>query len=197
MGSAVVIPAEGSAVVLPPNYIAARIAIAKCDRVDECQDWANRSSALASYAQQSKDDALLLMAQRIRARAVRRCGELLNEIPAVPPTHTRKAEGQATRTSVATAAGMSEHQKNRALQVARVAEKQFDELVESDAPPGISTLARIGQKPRNLGRRFGIAAKRVKRFARWCEDNEPKSLRVVASKDDVRAIATWCKEFLT
>ena len=67
------------AVILPPTYIAARIALAKCDRVDECQEWASKATALSSYAKQAKDDALQVLADRIRARAVRRCGELLQQ----------------------------------------------------------------------------------------------------------------------
>jgi hypothetical protein len=34
-------------------------------------------AALASYAKQSEDETLMKLAMRIRARAVRRCGELL------------------------------------------------------------------------------------------------------------------------
>ena len=55
---------------LPMNYEAARQAIQTCAQVDECQDWADRAAALASYARQADDDLLLRQCQRIRARAV-------------------------------------------------------------------------------------------------------------------------------
>jgi hypothetical protein len=55
-------------------------AIAECSRIDECQTWADKAEAMASYAKQSKDDSLRKMADRIQARAIRRCGELLKQI---------------------------------------------------------------------------------------------------------------------
>lgn len=65
---------------LPRVYEAAREALATCQNVDECKDWADKAAALASYAKQSQDDSLMVMAQRIKARAVRRAGELLAQI---------------------------------------------------------------------------------------------------------------------
>src|SRR3990172_4366887 len=67
---------------LPVKYEAAKTALAECARVDECSTWAKKAAALASYARQSNDDSLEKMAMRIRARAIRRCGELYREIPA-------------------------------------------------------------------------------------------------------------------
>ncbi len=52
---------------LPASYDAARAALAKCDRIDECQDWANKAEALASYARMADDDTLRKHADRIRA----------------------------------------------------------------------------------------------------------------------------------
>lgn len=64
---------------LPVVYQKAKEALATCDRIDECKDWADKTAALASYAKQSEDEALFKMAMRIRGRALRRCGELLRE----------------------------------------------------------------------------------------------------------------------
>lgn len=64
---------------LPAVYERATKALAECSRIDECQSWANKAEALASCARQSKDDSLRKMADRIQARAIRRCGELLSE----------------------------------------------------------------------------------------------------------------------
>jgi hypothetical protein len=65
---------------IPATYQAAKTAIAECVRVDECQDWADKAEALASYARQADDDSLRRMANRIQARGIRRCGELIREI---------------------------------------------------------------------------------------------------------------------
>src|ERR1700719_1283840 len=73
---------------LPATYEGAKTALAACTRIDECQDWADRAEALASYARQAQDDALRKLADRIQARAIRRCGELLGQIKnaAGPPS---------------------------------------------------------------------------------------------------------------
>src|SRR5438046_9428855 len=65
---------------LPATYQSAKVALAECTRIDECQDWADKAEALASYAKQAQDDGLRKMADRIQARAIRRCGELLQQI---------------------------------------------------------------------------------------------------------------------
>jgi hypothetical protein len=67
---------------LPATYESAKQALAECSRIDECQNWADKGAALASYARQARDDTLFSFATRIKARALDRCGELLRQIPA-------------------------------------------------------------------------------------------------------------------
>jgi hypothetical protein len=50
-------------------------ALASCERIDECWEWANKAEALASYAKIADDDSLRIMADRIQARAVRRMAD--------------------------------------------------------------------------------------------------------------------------
>ena len=59
---------------LPKMYEGAKEALAECSRIDECADWANKAEALASYAKQAGDESLRKTADRIQARAIRRCG---------------------------------------------------------------------------------------------------------------------------
>ena len=66
---------------LPATYESAKQALAECSRIDECQNWADKAAALASYARQARDDTLFCFATRIKARALNRCGELLRQIP--------------------------------------------------------------------------------------------------------------------
>jgi len=56
-----------------------RRALATCERIDECKDWADKAAALASYAKQADDQTLHHLATRISARAIRRAGELLQQ----------------------------------------------------------------------------------------------------------------------
>src|SRR4029077_18890845 len=89
---------------LPATYEAARKAISECARVDECKSWADKSAALASYARQAKDESLRIMDDRIHARAIRRCGGLLKEVPSGQGSRNQHGElrdGAVTRQKAA------------------------------------------------------------------------------------------------
>lgn len=135
---------------LPAAYEAARNALATCSQIDECQDWADKAAALASYAKQAKDESLRKLAERIQARAIRRCGELLKLIDR--PEHggrpAKNPDGTDTvsRSQAARDAGLSERQKVTALRVASVPEESFEPQVESENPPTVTALAEQGKK---------------------------------------------------
>jgi hypothetical protein len=57
---------------LPATYEQAKMALTSCEKIDECQTWANKAEALASYAKMADDDSLRVLADRIQAQAVRR-----------------------------------------------------------------------------------------------------------------------------
>lgn len=113
---------------LPQAYEAARTALSNCASIDECQAWADKAEALASYAKQSNDNSLRLLADRIQARAVRRCGELLKQFDGRGNNqHTEGKEGTLlTQRTAADAAGISEHQRKTAVRVANVPEAAFE-----------------------------------------------------------------------
>lgn len=137
---------------LPVVYERATQALSECTRIDECKEWANKAEALASYARQSKDDTLRKMAERIQARAIRRCGELLKQIEPKQGANQNIHEGDhmkvLTRTEAATQAGLSEWQKVTAIRVANVPAPEFDTLVESEKPPTVTRLAELGKQER-------------------------------------------------
>lgn len=137
---------------LPANYTAATLAISKCERIDECKDWADKSAALATYAKQSGDKTLENAAMRIRARAIRRCGELLEEVEKATGAHLKRAgDGPLyqTRKSAAADAGLTPRQAKNAIRVANVGEESFEKQIESEEPPTITALAQQGKKPAN------------------------------------------------
>lgn len=145
------LPANISA-PLPASYEAAKTALAECQAIDECKDWADKAAALASYARQSEDLELEKMAQRIRARAMRRAGELLKQIEPAHGANQNISAGAhtnvVTRSDVAERAGMSKHQQVTAVRVASIPERQFTEQVESANPPTLTELARQGTQKR-------------------------------------------------
>lgn len=139
---------------LPRAYEAAQTALAQCQEVDECKEWADKSAALASYAKQAKDEGLERMAQRIRARAIRRAGELLAQIEPDKggrPTETRvDTHTGFTRSDAAREVGMSKHQQVQAVRIASVPEPEFEAAVEAPKPATLTQLAQAGIKPRPL-----------------------------------------------
>jgi hypothetical protein len=71
------------------------------------------------------------MADRIQARAIRRCGELLRAIEAKAgrPKGNGGGAPTITRTQAAKDAGLSRDQRHTALRVARVPETEFEATV--------------------------------------------------------------------
>jgi hypothetical protein len=147
MTNALALP-DIAAARLPATYERAKDALATCERIDECKDWADRAAALASYAKQADDKGLMTMAVRIQSRAIRRCGELLKtfqherartDLDGGTPTQTQRRAAEA--------AGMSKDQEVTAVRVANVPADEFDALVEGDDPPTVTALAEIGKTP--------------------------------------------------
>ncbi len=173
---------------LPASYEQAKTALATCLSIDECHAWADKAIAMASYAKQAQDDTLSKYATRIKARAIRRCGELLKSIPASkggdPSLFARgDAPTSVTRSQAAEDAGMSRDQKVTALRVASVDQADFDEQVESDFPPTITALAEQGRKTAvDLGDITAADYKTATRvmgalreFAKFCGSTDPAS----------------------
>lgn len=137
---------------LPRAYEAAQTALAQCQDVDECKDWSDKAAALASYAKQAKDEGLERMAQRIRARAIRRAGELLAQIePAKPGPKVELSMGthtEFTRNDAARDVGFSKHQQVQAVRIASVPKETFEREVEAAKPATLTALAQQGIKPR-------------------------------------------------
>jgi len=140
------LPSVGNA-RLPEVYAHAKVALQECAKIDECKDWADKAEAMASYARQANDDAMHKMADRIQARAIRRCGVLLKEIEPSPGARTDQPRGDApprSRSEAAKDAGLSDDQRKTVLRVANVPEAEFEKAVESDNPPTVTDLAEQG-----------------------------------------------------
>lgn len=207
---------------LPAVYEQATKALATCSSIDECQDWADKAQAMASYARQAQDETLVKMAQRIQARAIRRCGELLRQVPSAHGANQNIREGDRpnvqTREQVAADAGLSEHQRKTALRVASIPEPEFTKQVESATPPTVTALAKQGTAakqpaPKPLVDLAGIPAAdyalatqalgMLQRFADYCAQQDPRRIaRALQPHEvaDVRArVATvdhWLDAFV-
>jgi hypothetical protein len=201
---------------LPEVYKQARTALVKCSRTDECQKWADKAHAMASYARQAKDDSLYKMAIRIQARAIERCGELLKEYQAKQGGDRRSKGGRPpvdSRKAVAKNAGLSEHQRKTALRVANVPKGERDALIESDNPLTVTQLAERGKekkplldlgtiKPQDFSRATHILAE-LRRLAEFAAANEPTEIAAGVMKHELRkarahvaTVEAWLSRFV-
>ncbi len=200
---------------LPASYEAARNALANCERIDECQQWADKAEALASYAKQADDQSLRKLADRIQARAISRMGELLKTFQN-PGARTDLPSGDAptkmTQRQAAANAGVSKDQEVTAIRVANVPRDVFERLVESDEPPTVTALAEMGKRPLlDLGRakphdfsRATHALASLRRFAEFTEENDPREVasgvlpaEVETARRHVAVIDSWLDVFIT
>jgi hypothetical protein len=201
--------------VLPERYENAKSALAKCATVDECKDWADKAAALASYAKQADDPSLYNMAVKIKARAIRRCGDLLKEIEPAKNQHDAADRARAgtlpsTRNGVARDAGLSAHQSKQALRVASVPEPEFEAAVESPEPPTVTELAERGtkHKPPPVDHLRGRdpedfkaathAQGELRDMAKMCAASPPAKIfrgsspdELLAMKTDIHTVAQW------
>ena len=202
---------------LPVTYETAQKALAECSRVDECKNWSDKAAALASYARQARDNTLHSLALRIQARAQRRMGELLKQIPDQRggdrggPTGGRPPVGE-TRTRAARDAGLSDHQRKTALRIASVPEPDFTGAVESPQPPTVTELARMGTSsrpeaptpqvppadPATASRALGL----LRELAAFCATSDPAAVALACRDPDVargyvEVIDQWFDRFVT
>jgi hypothetical protein len=84
------------------------------------------------------------MADRIQARAIRRCGELLKQVESGQGARTDKlhdaTDMKLTRTEAANQAGLSERQKVTALRVASVPARDYFPAARLQSPMENSRL---------------------------------------------------------
>lgn len=195
---------NGAGAKLPATYTAARKALAECSRVDECQEWANKAAALASYARQAKDESLRRMADRIQARATRRCGELLKQVPAARGGWPSDSQGVTTsRKEAAREAGLNHGQASRAINVANVPAEEFERHVEADPPTPMYKIAQLGVNHRSEVPPLDVSA--IRKFARFCGSTDAASYAASVSDPDLKKeltaligeIDSWLDQFIT
>jgi hypothetical protein len=189
------------------RYEAARQAIAECERLDECKDWSDKAAAIAAYARQKNDHSLRVMAIRIQARAERRLGELLKQIPPDESTRYGRASPRppgGTRKQAAFDAGLSDYERKRALRTASVPEADFNRQVEGPQPPTVRELADQGTQSRAVettpeSERFKAACAALHAFVGFCDANDAADTAEVFRTNDIemaRACATTLDQWL-
>lgn len=144
-------PQDLANATFPQVYQGAKQALAECATVDECKGWADRAAALASYAKQAADSELEDKVRAIRNRAIKRMGEILQQIEPQQGARTDQlgaaADPKLTRKQAANDAGISRRQSKDALRIASLSEDDFAEPNDKGRPATLTELASRGTKP--------------------------------------------------
>lgn len=144
------LPVEYAHARLPANYEAAKQAIASLVQIDECQNWADKAAAMASYAKQANDLELEDYARRVRLRALQRCGELIKAVPTARGANQNFIPGNGNKVTgrweTAQNAGLSKRQVETAMNLANIPAEQFEQHVERTPAPTIAEMQALIEK---------------------------------------------------
>lgn len=186
---------------LPAAYEAACTAMATCSRLDECKDWADKAAALASYAKQADDESLHNFATRIRARAVRRCGQLLEEFQN-ERARTDLDTDTVTQRKAAFDAGLSKRQEATARAVANVPTEDFEAAIERDDPATVTELAERGTQSRPTAPvPAGFAAATqllgmLKTVTAFCDGHDPDVIAAALYKHELSSARQYIAQIV-
>lgn len=117
------------------KYDAARSALSEAHRVDEVKDIRDKAIALAAYARQAKDTAMVEWVTEIKVRAERRLGEMLREQKATvgmaPAGRPKIGSDEEPISSVPTLAqvGIDKKLSSRAQALAAMPEEHFETAI--------------------------------------------------------------------
>lgn len=187
---------------LPERYRCAQDALAECSQIDECKDWSDKMAALASYAKQAEDSTLEKYALRIRARAVRRCGELLKmqketvgfATGGKPYQSSTASSSEGVERPTLADAGISHKFSHQAQQVAGLSQEAFDAAVDSDNPPSVHGLVAMARRDITGEQRDAFA--RVKRAMRAYALFLAKNDAVMAASGETAEDAQEVRQFI-
>ena len=191
---------------LPETYKAAKMALAECQRIDECKVWSDKAQAIAAYARMAKDDQLYNMAVRIQARAIRRVGELLGEFKRPGARTDQPRDGSVPRSEKEAAddADLPERQRKKAISVAKVSQDQFDAAVEGNEPMTAVQIADLNRPPPKGFQQATHLLGGLRRFAEFCDNNQPQEVAHGLFPQEVedacrmsQRVTDWLEQFST
>lgn len=192
--------------ILPVEYTAACTAIARCRSIDETKHWSDKADALAAWAKIYRNAEAEREAKRLKLHAFRRMNDLANEIQ--PRTYLRgpgtkgKAQQDGPR-ALLRKHGLSETAAQQIRRIGGLPQTQFDALIASEKPPGVTKAAALGVgiiaparssaawRELRDGRLTGSIS--LSRFVNaFCRNRNPKQLAEGLLPGEVRAARKLC-----
>jgi hypothetical protein len=131
------VKAEKPAIV----YEEAIKALAECRSIDEAKYFSDKADALATYAKIFKDKKLATEAKRVKLHALRRMGEIAEQLR---PTVRGGGRGHKGALSVLQDHGLTTHRAELANRLCRVPRTAFEKAIAQPTPPSVKTLSRMG-----------------------------------------------------
>lgn len=121
------------------RYEQARNALADCAKVDEAKDIRDKAEALRVYARQRNDIEMERWAADIKIRAERRIGQISNLLERKPagklkrdlvaPGATKSRQNNEGKIETLKRAGITQRSANRAEQIAKIPEEEFESFL--------------------------------------------------------------------
>lgn len=139
---------------LPTNYNQAARAMAKLASLDECVEWKNKGTAMASYARQMNDTQLQQHAWEVKERAERRFGELSQGIKGKQGQRTDKQPVAKPATSskkqTLEKVNVTQSVAHKAEQKAKIPDAEFEKHIENGKQRIAQGKPPVPAKPRYI-----------------------------------------------
>lgn len=118
------------------KYEAARAALSEARQIDEVKDLRDKAEAMAAYARQAKDEALIAWATEIKVRAERKCGEMLRDAAesgqrAMPGGDKKSSSHDTRMIPTLKNIGLTYDQSSRYQKIASIPEEVFEAAIDA------------------------------------------------------------------
>jgi hypothetical protein len=184
---------------LPATYAALVPAMRAVETMDEAQKWECRWEAFRAYYEMARDPEPMNAAIRLQNWAIRRYGELYNEIEPARGANQNIGDGgvpKVGRVAAAEAAGLSERQRKNGSAIANLSQADFEAMNEADPPATVDQLVTAARAQASGAREGSRKATLLLNSTEWIHDYRAEMGERHARATEARAALvehlTWC-----
>lgn len=164
------------------RYDRAREALAEAHRVDEVKQIRDKAEAMAAYARQAKDTALVQWATEIKVRAERKAGEMLKQ----SAEHRERATGRPEKESkpaTLSDLGITRDQSSRWQQVASIPDEHFEAAVEmaKNSAGEVTTAFMLREAKKSRPSAKPMRGKKAKRMLQELDEAKARGVSMLST----------------